>query len=183
MQINPSMLILIFTINFVYITLNTLRFLLVMRGYRYFAAFTSVIEITIYVLGLSLVLNRLNNPLNLVVYALGYGVGVYVGMLIEDKLALGYTMISVILPDPKSALPGVLRANGFGVTQHVAYGLEGERLELEILAPRKNERRLYDLIKTSAPNAFVIAYEPRYISGGFWLKRVKKRNARRHRRD
>jgi uncharacterized protein YebE (UPF0316 family) len=25
----------------------------------------------------------------------------------------------------------------------------------------------------------VIAYEPRYISGGFWLKRVKRRNARR----
>ncbi len=81
-----------------------------------------------------MVLNRLNNPINLVVYALGYGVGVYVGMVIEDRLALGYTMISVILPDPKSSLPGVLRENGFGVTQHAAYGLEGERLELEILA-------------------------------------------------
>ncbi len=161
MHIDMGMLVLIFIINFAYITLNTVRFLLVMRGYRYFAAFASVIEITIYVLGLSLVLNRLNNPINLVVYA------------------LGYTMISVILPDPKSSLPGVLRENGFGVTQHAAYGLEGERLELEILAPRKNERRLYGLIKDAAPNAFVIAYEPRYISGGFWLKRVKRRNARR----
>ncbi|VDG17630.1 DUF2179 domain-containing protein [Lactiplantibacillus mudanjiangensis] len=181
MSINLGMLGLIFGINLVYITLNTLRFLLVMRGYRYFAAFTSVFEITVYVLGLSLVLNRLNNPLNLVFYALGYGVGVYVGMLIEDKMALGYTMISVILPDPQSTLPGILRTNGFGVTQHVAYGLEGERLELDILTPRKHERQLYDLIKKTAPNAFVIAYEPRYISGGFWLKRVKKRNARRHR--
>ena len=143
MHSDMGMLVLIFIINFAYITLNTVRFLLVMRGYRYFAAFASVIEITIYVLGLSLVLNRLNNPINLVVYALGYGVGVYVGMVIEDRLALGYTMISVILPDPKSSLPGVLRENGFGVTQHAAYGLEGERLELEILAPRKNERRLY----------------------------------------
>lgn len=179
MRIDVGMLGLIFVINFVYITLNTLRFLLVMRGYRYFAAFTSVIEITIYVLGLSLVLNRLDNPINLVVYALGYGVGVYVGMVIEDKLALGYTMISVILPDPKSTLPGVLRENGFGVTQHIAYGLEGERLQLDILAPRKNERRLYGLIKEQEPSAFVIAYEPRYISGGFWVKRVRHRNARR----
>ncbi|CAM3121097.1 DUF2179 domain-containing protein [Lactiplantibacillus plajomi] len=179
MRIEVGMLVLIFGINFVYITLNTLRFLLVMRGYRYFAAFASVIEITIYVLGLSLVLNRLDNPLNLLVYAVGYGVGVYVGMVIEDKLALGYTMIAVILPDPKSALPGVLRENGFGVTQHIAYGLEGERLQLDILAPRKNERRLYTLIKEQTPNAFVIAYEPRYISGGFWVKRVKHRNARR----
>ncbi|MFB9769815.1 DUF2179 domain-containing protein [Lactiplantibacillus modestisalitolerans] len=179
MQIDVGMLGLIFVINFVYITLNTLRFLLVMRGYRYFAAIASVFEITIYVLGLSLVLNRLDNPINLVFYALGYGVGVYVGMVIEDKLALGYTMIAVILPDPKSPMPGILRENGFGVTQHIAYGLDGERLQLDILAPRKSERRLYTLIKETAPNAFVIAYEPRYISGGFWLKRVKRRNALR----
>jgi len=179
MRVDVGILALIFVINFAYITLNTVRFLLVMRGYRYFAAFASIIEITIYVLGLSLVLNRLDNPLNLLVYALGYGVGVYVGMVIEDKLALGYTMISVILPDPKSGLPGVLREHGFGVTQHAAYGLEGERLALEILAPRKSERQLYNLIREEAPNAFVIAYEPRYISGGFWLKRVKRRNARR----
>jgi len=86
MQIDFGMLGLIFVINFAYITLNTLRFLLVMRGYRYFAAFMSVVEITIYVLGLSLVLNRLDNPINLIVYALGYGVGVYVGMMLEDKL-------------------------------------------------------------------------------------------------
>ena len=35
-------------------------------------------EITIYVLGLSMVLNRLDNPLNLLVYALGYAVGISV---------------------------------------------------------------------------------------------------------
>ena len=40
-------------------------------------------EITIYVLGLSMVLNRLDNPLNLLVYALGYAVGISVGIKIE----------------------------------------------------------------------------------------------------
>ncbi len=62
------------------------------------APLVSMIEITIYILGLSMVLDRLDNLLNLLLYALGYAAGVSIGIKIEDKLALGYTMVTVILP-------------------------------------------------------------------------------------
>ena len=52
--------------------------MLTMKGYRVIAPLVSMAEITIYVLGLSMVLNRLDNPLNLLVYALGYAVGISV---------------------------------------------------------------------------------------------------------
>ncbi|MGN5727474.1 DUF2179 domain-containing protein, partial [Acinetobacter calcoaceticus] len=65
---------------------------------------------------------------------------------------------------------------GYGVTQSVAYGREGERMVLEILSPRKNERTLYKLINQLEPRAFIISYEPKFISGGFWTKKVRKRN-------
>ena len=98
MVVDLKMLAMIFIINFAYITLNTIRFMLTMKGYRVIAPLVSMAEITIYVLGLSMVLNRLDNPLNLLVYALGYAVGISVGIKIEDYLALGYIMVSVILP-------------------------------------------------------------------------------------
>jgi uncharacterized protein YebE (UPF0316 family) len=138
--------------------------MLTMKGYRNLAPLISMVEITIYVVGLSLVLNRLDNIWNIIAYALGYGVGVRVGIWVEDKLALGYIMATVILPNTDSPLPQILRNNGFGVTQSRAEGLEGERLVLDILTPRNQERRLY---------ALVITYEPKYISGGFWVKRVR----------
>lgn len=97
MVVDLKMLAMIFIINFAYITLNTIRFMLTMKGYRVIAPLVSMAEITIYVLGLSMVLNRLDNPLNLLVYALGYAVGISVGIKIEDYLALGYIMVSVIL--------------------------------------------------------------------------------------
>ena len=50
----------IFAINFAYITLNTLRFMLTMKGYRIIAPLVSMVEITIYILGLSMVLDRLD---------------------------------------------------------------------------------------------------------------------------
>ncbi|HCA4695009.1 TPA: DUF2179 domain-containing protein [Enterococcus faecium] len=180
-MIDPKMLGMIFLINFAYITLNTLRFMLTMKGYRLIAPLVSMVEITIYIVGLSLVLDRLDNPLNLFVYALGYAVGISVGILIEDKLALGYIMVTTILPANSAedkSLPGILREHGYGVTQTSAMGLEGERLVLEILSPRKSERELYRLIKEIEERAFIISYEPKYISGGFWTKKVRKQQGK-----
>lgn len=173
-----KMLAMIFFINFAYVTLNTLRFMLTMKGYRILAPLMSMVEITIYILGLSMVLDRLDNPINLLTYALGYAIGISVGIKIEDKLALGYIMVTVILPtntDQEASLPRVLRKNGYGVTQSYGEGLEGERMVLEILSPRNTERTLYTLIKEIEERAFIISYEPKYISGGFWTKKVHRR--------
>ena len=34
----------------------------------------------------------------------------------------------------------------------------------------------YKLINQLEPRAFIISYEPKFISGGFWTKKVRKRN-------
>nr|WP_228414999.1 DUF2179 domain-containing protein [Vagococcus penaei] len=169
-------LIMIFTINFCYITLNTVRFMLTMKGYRIIAPLVSMIEIIVYIVGLSLVLDKMDNPINIFVYALGYAVGISVGIKIEDYLALGYIMITVILPrsDTNQNLVSTIRDAGYGVTQSIGDGRDGERLILEILSSRKTERALYKMIKELDEKAFIISYEPKYISGGFWTKRVKK---------
>ncbi|WP_241008817.1 C47 family peptidase, partial [Staphylococcus sp. EG-SA-23] len=41
------------------------------------------------------------------------------------------------------------------------------RMVMQILTPRKYERKLMDTIKNLDPKAFIIAYEPRNIHGGF----------------
>lgn len=176
MGIDMNMLGMIFIINLCYITLNTIRFMLTMKGYRNIAPLVSIVEITVYVLGLNMVLNRLDNPWNLAAYALGYGIGVGIGIRLEEYLALGYIMVTAIIPvKEESTMANDLRDEGYGVTVTFGFGREGERMILEILSSRKNERSLYKLIKELEPSAFVISHEPKYISGGFWTKKVKKR--------
>lgn len=167
-----SLLLRIFAINLSYVTLSTIRFMLTMKGYRVLAPLLSVFEIVIYVLGLSMVMNSLDNPWNLAVYAIGYGTGIAVGMKIEDWLALGYTMMTVMTLDLSSSLPGVLRDLGYGVTSYLASGRDGDRLVMDILLTRKTERHLKDEILGIDPRAFIVAYDPKYIHGGFWSKRV-----------
>ncbi|WP_409252684.1 DUF2179 domain-containing protein [Bacillus sp. SCS-153A] len=168
------MVAIILTINIVYVSFFTIRMILTLKGYRYIAAFVSTFEVVIYVVGLGLVLDNLNEIQNLVAYAVGYGLGVIAGMKIEEKLALGYITVNVITADYDNELPERLRSKGYGVTNWAAHGLEGDRMAMQILTPRKNEVKLYQTIKELDPKAFIIAYEPKTIHGGFWVKTVRK---------
>jgi uncharacterized protein YebE (UPF0316 family) len=168
------MVLIILVVNIIYVSFSTTRMILTLKGYRYIAAFVSMIEVVIYIIGLGLVLDNLNQIQNIIAYAVGYGIGVMAGMKIEEKLALGYITVNVITTTGERFLAKSLRDEGYGVTTWDAHGLEGERTALQVLTPRKYELKLYQQIKTLDPKAFIIAYEPKTIYGGFWVKAVKR---------
>lgn len=169
-----GMVIIILVINIAYVTLFTMRMILTLKGQRYIAAAVSVVEIVIYIVGLGIVLDNLDRIENLIAYAIGYGIGVLVGMKIEEKLALGYITVNVITKEYEPDIPNRLRDLGYGVTNWVAYGREGERLMMEILTHRKYERKLYQQVKDLDSSAFIISHETKAYFGGFWLKGVKR---------
>ncbi|AIF42443.1 DUF2179 domain-containing protein [Virgibacillus sp. SK37] len=168
------MVAIILVINIVYVSLSTVRMILTLKGRRYIAAFVSMFEIVIYVVGLGLVLDNLDEIQNLIAYAVGFGTGVIVGTKIEEKLALGYITVNVISSNPDIEFTRKLRDKGYGVTSWFAYGMDGDRLSMQILTPRKYELKLYETIKEIDEKAFIISYEPKQIHGGFWVKQVRK---------
>ena len=85
-----------------------------LKGYRYLAAGVSMVEVVIYIVGLGLVLDNLDQIQNLIAYALGYGSGVIIGSKIEEKMALGYITVNVITSEAGEYLPKQLREKGYG---------------------------------------------------------------------
>lgn len=168
------MLSIILLVNVFYVSFSTMRVILTLKGQRYIAAAIGMVEITVYTIGLGIVLENLDRIENLIAYAIGYGIGVIVGSMIEEKLALGYITVNVISSDPDIEFTKKLREKGYGVTSWYAYGMDGDRLSMQILTPRKYELKLYEAIKQLDPKAFIIAYEPKQIHGGFWVKQVRK---------
>lgn len=173
----------IFLLNACYITLNTFRTMLVVRRQRLWAPLLAVLEEFVYVIALAIALKNINSPVNVIAYTVGFGLGIYLGIIIEDHVALGYVNFQVTVKidndDPlyqqNKKLPEDLRNNGYGVTETWGYGRDGSRLILNILAPRKADRRLMELIHELAPEAFVMVNEPTQMSGGFWSKEVERR--------
>ena len=161
-------------INVVYVSLYTLRMIFVIKGQKVLAAILSVGEVFVYMSGLGIVLKNLDNPWNLAAYCIGFGLGVYIGSLIEEYLALGYVTVQVTVDCFELELPSKLRAYGYGVTSWLADGKDGQRLMMQVLAKRCNERKLLDILNKLSPRAFVISYEPKNFKGGFWIKRMSK---------
>lgn len=169
-----TLLFIILMINVAYVSFFTLRMILTLKGIRYGAAVVGMVEITIYVTGLGLVLDNMTSVLHVMAYALGFGIGVIVGMKIEEKLALGYIAVNVITKEYEPDIPNQLRDKGYGVTNWIAYGREGERMMMEILTSRKSERDLFATVKSLDPKAFIISHEPKNFHGGFWVKGVRR---------
>ena len=112
-----------------------------------------------------------------------FSIGIIVGMKIEEKLALGYTVVNVTSSEYELDLPRQLRDLGYGVTHYTAYGRDGDRLILQILTPRRFEFKLIDTIKQIDNKAFIVAYEPRTIHGGFWAKGLKSKKLKQYDTD
>lgn len=168
-----SIFFLIIIINVSYMTLFTLRLILVIKGYRKTASFLSMIEVFIYLMGLTIVLDNLDDPVNIAAYCAGWGLGVYLGGIIENRMALGYIVFDIIVDAHESSLPALIREKGYGVTAWPAEGKDGLRMCMKVLAKRKNEKKLRDIVTDQSPKAFIISYEPNRYNGGFLTNPIK----------
>lgn len=153
----------IIVFNIFYVACFTLRMMLVMKGQKVLASIISMVEIYIYLLGLAIVLDNLKNPMNILGYCVGWGIGVYVGGRIEEYLALGFVSVQAIVSTIDIKLPAILKKQGFAVTSWRA----GERTVIQILVKRKYEQRVIGMINKMAPDAFVVSYDLKNFKEGF----------------
>lgn len=168
-------ILLILLLQLIYVPIFTLRTIFLVKNMGTIASFLGFLEALIYVFGLSIVFSGEQSIVQMIVYAVGFGVGILIGSSIEQKLAIGYTNFVVKLVNQNEELINQLRCEGFGVTQFVGEGRDGERYQLDILTKRSREDELFDLIEKYEPRAFIISYEPRKFKGGYLVKSMKKR--------
>jgi uncharacterized protein YebE (UPF0316 family) len=171
-------ILLIILLQLIYVPLLSLRTIFMVKGQTVLSAFCGMVEAMVYVFGLSLVFTGEQSGIAMVVYAIGFGLGILVGGYVESRLAIGYTSLIVKITNSNEILIIHLRELGFGVTVFEGLGRDGIRYQLEILTRRDREKELLDLIQEHEPRAFIISYEPRKFKGGFLLKSMKKRGIR-----
>ena len=159
---------LIFGLRVTDMTLDTLRVLFVMRGRKKTAWILGFFQSAIFVLAIGRVLTQLDNPLNIIGYAAGFATGNVVGMLIEERIAIGHISLSIISPRRGSALVAHLRQNGYAVTELSGRGKDGMVSMLNCSVLRKQVDSVYQLISEIDPEAFVTAEDVRPVKHGYW---------------
>lgn len=165
---------LIFFARVIDVSMATTRTLMVVQGRRLQAAFIGFFEVGIYVTALGRVVSSLDNPFNLLAYCLGFAAGNFVGITIENKIALGNLSAQIILKTSNNEeLVNQLRQNGFGVTILEGQGIEGPREVLNVALNRKDLTKLKNLVDSIDKHAFMTVNNISPIRGGYFTTMKK----------
>jgi len=152
------------------VSLQSMRTIMMVRGERLKAAILGFFEVLIYVIVLGKVFDSLDNPANLLAYALGYASGYFVGGFIEEKLAIGVQFIQIITMKNPLQLAQALREKGYGVTVLEGKGYTGPQFVLQVLISRKAIKALTKQVDEWDINNFMIVTDARKYQGGIVTK-------------
>ncbi|HOS83991.1 MAG TPA: DUF2179 domain-containing protein [Bacteroidales bacterium] len=145
-------------------SIGTLRIIFISKGYKYLAPLIGFFEVLIWVLAITKVMANLDNWVCYVAYAGGFATGNYVGMLFEQRLALGYEMIRVITKVDASNLIQAIRNMGYTATVVEAQGAEGKVGVIYIIINRKCIDKIVNVIQIHNPNALYTIEDIRFVN-------------------
>ena len=160
--------LLIFIMRVVDMSLDTLRMLFTMRGRKGLAFIIGITEATVFILAVSQVLKGPLNVWTVLGYAGGFGTGTVVGMLAEERLALGFTRFSVYSLARGNELAAALREAGHAVTEFSGQGQSGTIAMITCAVSRKDAAGVHGLIRRVEPEAFVTLDEVRPLQRGYF---------------
>ncbi len=158
--------ILIFVSRLCDVTLGTLRHIFISKGLKNIVPIFGFVEVLIWLVAISSIMKNLNNIVCYFAFALGFSAGTYVGMLIEEKLALGMQIIRLITNIDASDLIINLQKTNIGATIMDAKGTKGDVKVIFIVVERKNAYSVIHLINEHNPKAFYSIEDVRIANQG-----------------
>lgn len=163
------------------VSLDTIRVIMVAKGYRKLAPFIGFFQVLIWIITITRIMANLENWTAYVGYSAGFAIGTYVGMKLESKLALGHELIRVITRADPSELIAVLRKKGYHLTYVNGEGRDGKVGILFLVERRKVIKEIIKIIKELNPKAFYTVEDVRFVATSGAIPQVKGNNRTRFR--
>jgi len=148
------------------VSLGTIRIIFVSRGYRHLAPALGFFEVIIWLIAIGEIMKNLNNPAAYIAYGLGFALGNYFGILLEDRLSIGQVLVRVITKRDASVLVEMLKQGNYGVTAIDAEGATGQVKLILLVINRSRLTEVIELIKHFNPNAFYSVEDVRSVKEG-----------------
>ncbi len=148
------------------VSLGTLRHVFISKGYRKIVPVLGFFEVLIWIIVVAQIMKNLNNIACYFAWAAGFATGTYVGLLIEERLALGLQVIRIITNQNCDSLIESLKHENHGVTAIDAQGAVGPVKMIFTIIQRKNVRQVIELIRQHNPTAFYSIEDIKDINQG-----------------
>jgi uncharacterized protein YebE (UPF0316 family) len=166
-----SLPVVVFVAETCVVTLATIRTIFIARGWKTLAASLGFFEVSIWLYAIAQVMQHLSSPGCFLSFAGGFALGNYLGVLIEQKLALGNVVVHIVSRNHESELAESLRWAGFGVTALEANEANGTVQAMFTVVPRRQLNNVISIITRHDPKAFYSVGDLRSAAEGVYPSR------------
>jgi uncharacterized protein YebE (UPF0316 family) len=165
--------VLIFLARMSDVTLATLRNIFISKGFKNIVPVIGFFEVLIWLIAARQVFGNLSNPACFIGWAAGFAMGTYIGMRIDEYLALGMQMVRIITNQDHTELVQALSKKQHGITIVEGHGAKGPVKLLFTVVKRKNMREVLEIIDEKCPDAFYSVEDVRSSSHGVFVNEDK----------
>jgi uncharacterized protein YebE (UPF0316 family) len=155
------------------VTLATLRHIFISKGLKKIVPVIGFFEVLIWLIAIRQVFNNLNNIVCFLAWAGGFSLGTYVGIIIEEKIALGMQIIRIISGADHTKLVNELKQINQGFTIVDAQGSQGPVKLIYLQVRRKHKAHVIDAIHKNLPDAFYSIEDVRNSQQGVFSKPMR----------
>jgi uncharacterized protein YebE (UPF0316 family) len=160
--------LLIFLARILDVSIGTLRVIFVAKGYRHYTPVLGFFEVIIWLLAIRQIMNHIDNPMCYLAYGLGFAVGNYIGIRLDERLSLGTVLVRVVPKFDTQELISHLRQAGFGASLVDIEGMSGKLKMIFTVAKRKDLKNLLHMIQAHNPQAFVTIEDVKTAKDGYF---------------
>ena len=164
----------IFAAKVIEIGISSIKTTCMVKGELKLATFLAFIECLIWGFVVSSVITSLSsNAWLLLSYCVGYATGLFVGSIIESKIALGTSTISMTVNGEKlQSVEEHLKNHNQGYSVFEGRGSQGTVYRVEVTMPRKDVKGAMKKIREICDNkVFVVSSEVSKFSGGYGIRK------------
>lgn len=136
------------------VSINTVRIIFVMHGKKLLAPLLGFFEAFIWLLAIRQIITNIDAVYSYFAYAGGFATGTFLGMVIEEKLALGRVVVRVITQNPAERLTAFLREKGYRYSNLDAQSNDGKVNVLFSVVKREELPEYIGIIRKYNPQAY-----------------------------
>lgn len=144
----------IFASRIVDVTIDTLRIVYITKGNKILAPVLGFFQILVWLIAITRIMKNIDNIACYFAYAAGFATGNYIGIILEERFAMGIQMIRIVTQVDASTLIGKLHSTGFYTTSIEAESNQGKVHIIFLIVPRIKISSIIVLIKNYNPKAF-----------------------------
>jgi uncharacterized protein YebE (UPF0316 family) len=157
------------------VTLATLRNIFIARNIKKIVPLLGFFEVLIWLVAVSQTINNLHNIACYIGFAGGYSMGIFVGITIEGKLALGKQVVRIITNQDTTSLVAAMSEANMGVTILDGNGAKGPVKVIFTTLKRRDVQLVDQLINKHTPNAFYTIEDIRNSNQGVFREKQESK--------